>query len=233
MITELTTKQDRLLVYIIVPIVVFFFGGTLFYGTYYTLAAIQPERVASIPLGQITFAIYIMIAVMEWALAISIIRKLRQVGASVMDLIAPQGNPWRFRWLPAVLVFVGFNVLMAVFMTFLRALQGAPVYEGLHFWQRVLFIVMIPITAGFCEELIWRGYVIPRLEARGRSRWAVIALAALSFALIHSPLHWPLTFLIGLLAGYYYTCERNLVPLMISHAVSDLWSFGWFLFLLQ
>jgi membrane protease YdiL (CAAX protease family) len=49
------------------------------------------------------------------------------------------------------------------------------------------------------------------------------------FALIHSPLHWPFTFTFGALTGYYYTRERNLLHLMISRAVVDFWSFGWFL----
>jgi len=228
--TELSIKQDRLWVYIVVPIVILFLGGTLTYGTYYALAAVRPELVAGILLGQITFGIYALIGVVEWVLAISIIRKLRRAGGSVMDLIAPHGDPWRFGWLPAVLAFVCFNALMAIFMTILRAFEGVSIYEGLHLWQRLLFVVTIPITAGFCEELIWRGYIITRLEARGRRRWPAIALAAVSFALIHgSPLHWLFTFLIGIVAGYYYTRERNLVPLMISHAVVDLWSFGWFL----
>jgi membrane protease YdiL (CAAX protease family) len=36
------------------------------------------------------------------------------------------------------------------------------------------------------------------------------------------------TFVIGLIAGFYYTRERTLVPLMITHVVLDLWSFGVF-----
>ena len=49
--------------------------------------------------------------------------------------------------------------------------------------------------------------------------------------MIHSPLHWPFTFLFGIVTGHYYTRERNLPPLMITHAIVDFWSFGWFLFL--
>jgi membrane protease YdiL (CAAX protease family) len=230
---RLSNRQDKLWVYTVLPIVVLFLGGIFAYGTYYALATVQPELVASIPLGQVTFGLYIFIAVVEWVLALSVIRKLRGAGGSAMDLIAPQGNPWRFRRLPAVLVFVGLNAIMALFMAVLSAFAGFPYYEGLRLWQRLLFVIIIPITAGFCEELIWRGYVVTRLEARGRGQWATILLSAVSFALIHgSPIHWVFTFLIGIVAGYYYIRERNLVPLIISHAVVDLWSFGWYLFLL-
>jgi len=232
MSTKLTTEQDRLWVYTVAPIVIFLMGGAVIYGAYYALAAVQPELVESVSPGQTTFALYVLINVVEWLLAISVIRKLRGVGGSVMDLIAPQGDPWRFRWVPAVLVFLGFNGVMAVLISVVVGLLGITVYEGLHLWQRLLMIVIIPPTAGFCEELIWRGYVITRLEARGRGPWAAVLLAALSFALIHSPVHWPFTLLLGIVAGYYYTRERNLVPLMISHAVANLWSFGWSLLLL-
>lgn len=230
---ELSTKQDRLWVYMILPIILLFVGGMLSYGIYYALGATQPEIIAGVPLGQVTFALYIFIAVVEWVLALSVVRRMRRAGGSAMDLIAPHGNPWRFRWLPAAFVFLGLNAIMAVFMAILSAFAGFPYYEGLRLWQRLLFVVIIPPTAGFCEELIWRGYVITRLEARGRGRWATILLSAVAFALIHgSPIHWVFTFLMGIVAGYYYSRERSLVPLMITHAVIDLWSFAWYLFLL-
>mgnify|MGYP001828477228 CR=1 len=64
------------------------------------------------------------------------------------------------------------------------------IFEGLPLWQRLLLVIMISVTAAFCEELIWRGYVITRLKARGHNRWSAIILAAVSFALIHgSPFH--------------------------------------------
>jgi membrane protease YdiL (CAAX protease family) len=232
--TGLSTKQDKLRVYMIVPVVVLLSIGILTYGIYYTVAAVRPELVGGIPPGQVSFGVYVLIAVVEWVLALSIIRRLRRAGGAAMDLIAPQGSPWSFRWLPAVLVFVGLNALWVVFMAIIRPFAGSGTYEGLQLWQRLLFLVMIPITAGFCEELIWRGYIITRLEARGRGRSAAILLAAVAFALIHgTPFHWVFTFVFGIVAGYYYTRERNLVPLMIAHAGVNLWSFGWYLLFLQ
>jgi membrane protease YdiL (CAAX protease family) len=35
-----------------------------------------------------------------------------------------------------------------------------------------------------------------------------------------------LAFLIGIIAGSYYVRERNLLPLMITHFVADVWTFG-------
>lgn len=231
----LATSEDRLWAYLIVPVVLLQLASSFAYGTYFALTAVRPEVAARLPAGQVTFGLYALIAVVEWSLALSIIRRLRRAGSSWMELVAPGGAPWRFRWFPAALMFAGANVIMAAMMVMLAALQSASpdfsYYEGLRTWQLLLFVTAIPVSAGFCEELIWRGYVITRLEARGRGRWNTILISAVSFALIHSPLHWPFTFLFALVAGYYYTRERNLLPLMIAHAIVDFWSFGWFLLL--
>jgi len=229
----LATSKDRLRAYVIVPVVVLLLASTLAYGTYFALAAMRPELATILPAGQVTFGLYVLIAIVEWSLAISIMRRLRRAGGSPMDLIAPDGHPWRFRWGPTALMFVAANVIIGGLMVALVALEsaspGPSYYEGLRWWQLLLFVAGIPVSAGFCEELIWRGYVITRLEARGRGRWMVILLSAVFFALIHSPLHWPFTFLFGIVTGYYYVRERNLIPLMIAHAIVDFWSFGWFL----
>jgi membrane protease YdiL (CAAX protease family) len=229
----LTTSTDRLWAYLILPVIALLLVSTLAYGTYFALLAMRPEVATPFPAGQVTFGLYLLMAIIEWSLAISIIRRLRRAGGSAMQLIAPNRHPWSFRWLPAVLVFVAVNLVMALMMFALSSLERATTapsyYEGLQTWQLLLFLVVVPFSAGFCEELVWRGYVISRLEALGRGRWTTIFLSAISFALIHSPLHWPFTFTFGALTGYYYTRERNLLHLMISRAVVDFWSFGWFL----
>ncbi len=61
-----------------------------------------------------------------------------------------------------------------------------------------------------------------------------VLLAAVSFALIHGiflPDKLAAVFLIGLTNGWYYLSQRNLVPLIIAHAVLNLWSFSLFFFL--
>jgi membrane protease YdiL (CAAX protease family) len=231
----LALSEDRLRTYLVVPVLVLQLAGALAYGTYFALAGIRPDLAVFVPAGQVTFGLYVVIAAVEWSLALSIIRRLRRSGGSARELIAPEGHPWRFRWLSTSLMFVGVNAIMAAMMAMLAVLQSAysgfSYYEGLDAWQLLLFLSAVPVSAGFCEELIWRGYAITRLEARGRGRWTTVLLSAISFALIHSPLHWPFTFLFGIVTGCYYVRERNLVPLMVTHTLVDLWSFGWFLFL--
>lgn len=90
-------------------------------------------------------------------------------------------------------------------------------------------LTFLPITAGFCEELIWRGYIFTQLEARGYRLAKAIVLSAISFALVHGiwvPDKLLTTFLFGIVAGLYYARKRNLIPLMITHIVMGVWSFG-------
>ena len=64
-------------------------------------------------------------------------------------------------------------------------------------------------------------------KTRGWGRWRTWLRLLSPGASAHSPF----TFLFGIVTGYYYVRERNLIPLMITHAVVDFWSFGWFLLL--
>ena len=124
---------------------------------------------------------------------------------------------------------MAFNAVFAIYaVVYEWVLGGWPTFGDWATWQRVLLISFVPVTAGFCEELIWRGYIITRPEARGQRRWSAMLLSAVSFALIHGVLPGKLlvTFLLGIAGGLYYARERNLVPLMLAHMVVDVWSFA-------
>jgi membrane protease YdiL (CAAX protease family) len=172
-------RRERLWIYAVLPAVILNLTGCIIFGAYYGLAAQQPELVADIGQGQVFFALYVFINLVEWAFAASILLKLRRAGVSVLSLIAADGTPWRFKWAPAVLVFIAFNVLFAIYVAVSAwVLGGWPTFEDWTTWQRVFLISFVPVTAGFCEELIWRGYIITRLEARGQRRWSAILVSA-------------------------------------------------------
>lgn len=225
-----TAKRDHLWVYTILAPILIGMGSAGVYFVYYAMQAVQPERVAGITSGQLDTWISLYILLVRWVLAISIVLELRKAGGSITELIAPQGQPWQFRWRPTLVMFVVLNALTIPLVVVAMAFEQWRMFVGQPLWQRLFWFFAIPITAGVTEELIWRGYAITRMEAQGRKRWPAILLSALSFALIHgTPVHWAITFVVGIIAGYYYTRERKLVPLIATHVVMDLWSFGIFL----
>ncbi len=226
---------SRLWVYAVFPAFILNLGSFLTYGVYYALYYVQPETVSGITTGAVRAATDILIFIVEWVFAISIIVQYYRAGLSIKQMIVPHGNISRIHWLSAILLFACWNMLFALYMLALRKFYPSitDVYQGLPFWVRLVQLILIPITAAFCEELIWRGYIPTQMELRGFRFWPVVFLSSLSFATIHGiflPDKLLVTFLMGTVATVYYLKERNLAPLMITHWIVDLWSFGLFMF---
>ncbi len=227
------SRKEHLWVYAALPAILLNVIGLLIYGTYYAIASQQPRLVASIPPGQLTFILYLLVAIVVWPFALVIMRKWQRNKTSLMALIAPLGFR-TVKWLPAVGICFLMNLIFGVYVLFVRLLGNWPTFEGLAVWQMVAILAAYALIEPFCEELIWRGYLITRLEKRGYKPWNANILAAISFALMHGiffPDKLVAVFLIGITNGWYYQRQRNLVPLMIAHAVLNLWSFSLFFFL--
>jgi len=227
--------KSRIWVYAVLPALILNLGSLLTYGLYYSLYYIQPEMVSRITTGAVRAATDILIFIVEWIFAISVIGHYRSAGLSIKQMLAPHGDISRFRWLPSTILFASWNLLFALYMLVLGKLYPAvtDVYQGLPFGVRLIQLTLIPITAAFCEELIWRGYIPTQMELRGYRYWPVVLLSSLSFAAIHEvflPDKLLVTFLLGIISTVYYLKERNLVPLMLTHWFVDLWSFGLFMF---
>lgn len=92
----------------------------------------------------------------------------------------------------------------------------------------------LSITAGVCEELIFRGYLQNQLLGlTGSTVFAVIAQGVV-FGAVHSYQGWRPVFvisLLGILYGALAACRRNLRINIITHAWTDLFE-GWLKFFL-
>lgn len=101
-------------------------------------------------------------------------------------------------------------------------------YQRLPLGIIIYGIVVTSLTAGICEEVVWRGYIQTRLESlfKGRILLAV-TIQALIFGLWHSvSLHTLFTAIYGLVAGIIYSKTRRLIPIMIGHWLGDVISFS-------
>ena len=98
----------------------------------------------------------------------------------------------------------------------------------------ILLWIAVSITAGFCEELAFRGYLQQQLHAvSGNIEVAVIA-QALVFGLAHGYQGWKAVVVIsvlGVLYGVLAAWRRNLRANIIAHAASDVWE-GWLKFVI-
>jgi membrane protease YdiL (CAAX protease family) len=83
----------------------------------------------------------------------------------------------------------------------------------------ILWYVVTPIAATVMEEIIWRGYAIPRLCGT----WRSLLLPSVSFALFHgifSPLVLVAAFVQGMIWGWAYRRTESTVPGMVLHFLS-------------
>ena len=226
--------SKRIWPYILWPVILLNTIPVCLFGAVFAAAYQRGGNAQSVDLTQPLFWLYVAIFIINWCLALFVFRKFNQEGKFVRDLIAADGYPFRFNWKPALLMFVVFNGIWILYVALYVSLTGQwPSYGKLEAWQKIIFIGLFPISAGFTEELFWRGFIITQVESVGRSSRQAIMFSAVGFALVHGvflPDKLISTFLLGLIAGYYYTNERRLIPLMMTHAFMDIWSYGLSLF---
>lgn len=95
--------------------------------------------------------------------------------------------------------------------------------------QNKLFIALgLLFVMGPAEEIFWRGFVQQNFINR-YGEWKGLAIATLLYALVHV---WSFNFMLlmsalvcGIFWGLMYRYNKNLVPLVVSHAVWDVMVF--------
>ncbi len=93
--------------------------------------------------------------------------------------------------------------------------------------ERLLWIFCC-FSAGFCEELVYRGYNISMLAFKGVNKWLALLLAAFPFILIHSfaPIYsgymFGMYFSAAIIFGLIYLLTERLWIPMAIHCVYNL-----------
>jgi hypothetical protein len=173
---------------------------------------------------------YLLIIASEWAMALYIWLGGFIPGATrLRDLI---GGRWNsrgqfFRDIAIAAVFWVVFVAAAYLAAFVlkpRQVGNLEFVNPLGAIEVTLWVIM-SMTAGFCEELVFRGYLQKQFLAfTGRATLAVLAQAIL-FGVVHWYQGIKMVILIsvlGLLYGTLAQWRKSLRPGIISHAWSDI-----------
>jgi uncharacterized protein len=91
-------------------------------------------------------------------------------------------------------------------------------------WFEMTAWVFLSLTGGFCEEVIFRGYLQRQFSALTRSLAGGIAFQAIIFGLAHGYQGWKLMSIIvvyGACFGLLARWRRSLRPGIIGHALQD------------
>jgi len=88
-----------------------------------------------------------------------------------------------------------------------------------------VFYILLAMTAGICEEFIFRGFVIAALFQAGLSAWMAIVLSSAMFGVAHlyqGKSGSVGTGILGALFAWVRIAYHSLLPVVIWHAVLDI-----------
>lgn len=94
--------------------------------------------------------------------------------------------------------------------------------------NNLILLIFTCLTAAFTEELIFRGYMLPRLDILFKNKWLSILVSAFLFGIVHigygdfERMLFP--FIIGTVFGIFYYKYRSLTVLIICHFLMDFYS---------
>jgi hypothetical protein len=173
--------------------------------------------------------LYLSVIVSEWTLSFYIwLGGLTRDAIRLRDLVGGRWSNMKAVLLD-IAVAAAFWIVWTAVAIGMNFVLGPSHTESLGFLNprgvvEVTLWVMMSMTAGFCEELVYRGYLQKQLLALTGS----VALAILAQAALFGVGHWyqgtkqviTITVL-GLLFGILAHWRKSLRPGMISHAWSD------------
>lgn len=176
--------------------------------------------------------LYFSVIAMEWGLVFYLWKGgLRRTGTSLRDLIGG-------RWLGPAAFLKDFSLaagLWCVWTVFGKAwalwipADGAASIQSMLPTQplEILLWIAVSISAGFCEETVFRGYFQRQFEALTHRTWLALILQAALFGVAHGYQGAEACIriaILGLLYGMLALWRKSLRPGMLAHAGFDILS---------
>jgi uncharacterized protein len=190
-----------------------------YFGTIQMRAAHNPHRAAS----------YIFTILWEWSVVAYIAWGVKRHGSSLREVIGGKWNDFK-DVLKDVAIAAGFWLIALVVLGVTAvALHTSKAGQNVRFMlpQNQLEIslwVLTSMTAGICEEIIFRGYFQKQFIAWTGSIPAGVLLSAAAFGAAHIYQGWKSAIVIvvyGLLFGILAEMRKSLRPGMMTHAWHD------------
>ncbi len=168
------------------------------------------------------YAFWLSVIVLHWASAAVCAGVLGRHGVALSDLGVPDRR--RLTRIVVLLAVTGLGIVLT------RSVLGpVTIFGGTPFFgagspvdtpQRLLWVA-VAITAGLCEEFVYRGVALSLLRRRGFSPVASVAVATIPFALMHGPggiIGFPFVGTLAVIMSILYLRTRSLAPGMTAHA---------------
>jgi membrane protease YdiL (CAAX protease family) len=172
--------------------------------------------------------VYLPMVIVQWGLALYVCRIARPRSA-LGPLLGERWKSPRRAAVDVALALAGWLLIQAFELAWARLLgQGAPasVLAVLpHTWLERVAWVVVSVSAGFCEEVVYRGYLQTQLTAFTRRAGVAVVLQAALFGIAHGEQGARAIVrvaLYGLAFGALARWRRSLWPGIVCHAWTDL-----------
>jgi membrane protease YdiL (CAAX protease family) len=185
--------------------------------------------------------IYLVALVMDWALFFYCYAGVRHTGGNLASL---SGGRWTSPKdvlidiaiaIPFVALWEGVAYASHYLLDLINPANNAATVDSLlpKSLLEITLWLLVCLTAGFCEEIAFRGYLQKQFHALTGSIAVAVILQGFVFGITHGYQGWKNVFVIsalGILYGMLAAWRRNLRVNIISHAWSDAWE-GWLKFI--
>ena len=171
---------------------------------------------------------YIVTLIYEWLLFVLVVAGVRHRGASVLVVLGCHWHSAR-EVLRDIGIGAGFWIVAAILLwIFGWLLRIAPLGRNVSLLPRggmeLTLWIALSVTAGVCEETIFRGYLQQQFMSLTKSTPAGILLSAAAFGVAHAYQGFRMVILIGLygaMFGILAYWRGSVRPGMIAHAWQD------------
>lgn len=191
------------------------------------LSLLHPGHHASDKLSPRLFG-YLIVLLIEWVLFAFIWLGLRLQGVPFVTLFGNVSLKLRRILLDlgiAVLFLIVANLVLALLTSLLHAVTPAAVKRLLpQTPAEIAVYLLVALTAGICEETIFRGYLQRQFTAYTRSARLGALIQGIIFGLAHVYQGWKMVIIIavyGCLFGALALWRRSLRPGIIAHILQD------------
>jgi uncharacterized protein len=194
----------------------------------FSLAGARARSVTPLSATHGRAAGYVLAMTFEWVTVAFIWYGVRRYGVRIRDLI---GGSWARP--VAVLrdagIAVGFLIISGLILNGIRHLLKAVPNQAIrnlfpHTPTEVALYLVLALSAGICEEIIFRGYLQRQFAALTRVAAGRIVLQGIAFGASHGYQGWKYMVIIavfGILFGLLALWRRSLRPGMLAHFVQD------------
>lgn len=213
----MTKKNQYAIIGILFSIIVFFItvNSLKSIRTFFAIENIEVDRILSLSAF--------------WGIFLVIYLYAKFVEKEKFMLFSEEKKSAKFYILSAILLPIAFLTIAVITSKILSSLGfslgGERPYNDFY-QEKPLYIWLTAFTAGICEELIFRGYILSRLTKICKSNAVVVIISAVLFSLAHYN-YGTLVMLInpfwfGLISSIFYLKYKNIKALIIAHILIDL-----------